>query len=88
MLTGLYLHNTKVVNNSLSGGCSNRNWQEKHETQTFATALHNEGYTSFYAGKYLNQVGIILGVSVATFWGLLHVGLPVYKFLDILGFEV
>ncbi|XP_066996820.2 N-acetylglucosamine-6-sulfatase [Anabrus simplex] len=57
ILTGLYLHNHGTVNNSVDGGCSSPSWQQKHETQTFAAHLHENGYTTFYAGKYLNQYG-------------------------------
>ncbi|KAK7788721.1 hypothetical protein R5R35_011011 [Gryllus longicercus] len=57
ILTGKYLHNHHTVNNSVSGGCSNFNWQQNQEKQSFAVPLHHAGYKTFYAGKYLNQYG-------------------------------
>lgn len=59
ILTGLYLHNHRTVNNSINGGCSNHYWQKKFEPYTFARLLHDNGYKTFYAGKYLNQYGKI-----------------------------
>lgn len=56
ILTGSYLHNHKTINNSLSGGCSSASWQEHSEHNTFATYLQNAGYTTMFAGKYLNMV--------------------------------
>lgn len=57
ILTGQYQHNHKTYNNSLSGGCSNTEWQNNYENNTFAVHLKNSGYRTFYAGKYLNQYG-------------------------------
>merc|ERR1712013_168130 len=57
ILTGRYLHNTGVRNNTVSGGCSSSEWREGLETQTFAAKLQKTGYTTMYAGKYLNQYG-------------------------------
>jgi len=57
LLTGMYSHNTKTGNNSYSGGCSNLQWQTYHEKSTFASSLKKLNYTTFYAGKYLNQYG-------------------------------
>lgn len=57
ILTGLYLHNHETYNNSLNGGCSDGNWQNNFETKSYASYLKNEGYATFYAGKYLNQYG-------------------------------
>ena len=54
ILTGLYQHNTKVFNNSLRGNCYGNEWKETLEKNTFATALKSIGYTTYYAGKYLN----------------------------------
>ncbi|XP_025831015.1 N-acetylglucosamine-6-sulfatase-like isoform X2 [Agrilus planipennis] len=58
ILTGKYLHNTGVVNNSLSGNCSSVLWQKMHEPHSVAPILkkHKE-YVTFYSGKYLNQYG-------------------------------
>lgn len=58
ILTGKYQHNHLVVNNSINGGCNNIEWQELQEPNTFAAYLKKEMfYTTFYAGKYLNQYG-------------------------------
>ncbi|KOB57469.1 Sulfatase, partial [Operophtera brumata] len=57
-LTGQYIHNHSTKNNSLSGGCYGNKWRHLHEDNTFATVLMNAGYSTFYAGKYLNQYGV------------------------------
>ncbi|XP_075983801.1 N-acetylglucosamine-6-sulfatase-like [Anticarsia gemmatalis] len=57
LLTGLYVHNHKTVNNSLTGGCYGDQWRNTLEKHTFATMLHDTGYETFYAGKYLNEYG-------------------------------
>lgn len=58
ILTGKYQHNHLVVNNSINGGCNNIEWQELQEPNTFAAYLKKKMfYTTFYAGKYLNQYG-------------------------------
>ncbi|XP_011867289.1 PREDICTED: N-acetylglucosamine-6-sulfatase-like [Vollenhovia emeryi] len=58
ILTGLYQHNHLTVNNSVAGNCSSPQWQDEHEVLTYATLLkYVVGYTTFYAGKYLNQYG-------------------------------
>ncbi|XP_017889397.1 N-acetylglucosamine-6-sulfatase-like [Ceratina calcarata] len=58
ILTGRYQHNHLVVNNSVSGGCNSIEWQKLQEPNTFAAYLKREmSYTTFYAGKYLNQYG-------------------------------
>ena len=54
ILTGLYQQNTQVFNNSLEGNCYGSEWKETLEKNTFATALKSSGYTTYYAGKYLN----------------------------------
>lgn len=57
LLVGKYMHNTGVNNNSLSGNCSSESWQKHHEPFSTASLLKtNKNYTTFYAGKYLNQV--------------------------------
>ncbi|XP_047537974.1 N-acetylglucosamine-6-sulfatase-like [Vanessa atalanta] len=56
-LSGLHVHNHMTWNNSVSGGCYSRTWR-KLETRTFATALKDSGYNTFYAGKYLNEYGV------------------------------
>lgn len=56
LLTGMYAHNHATVNNSASGGCYGRFWQESIEpVHTLPILLQSQGYTTFYAGKYLNE---------------------------------
>ncbi|RZF33344.1 hypothetical protein LSTR_LSTR007689 [Laodelphax striatellus] len=57
LLTGRYQHNHGTYNNSINGGCNSRQWQTIHENNTFAVHLQNDGYRTFYAGKYLNKYG-------------------------------
>jgi len=57
ILTGRYLHNTEVRNNSVQGGCNDNKWREGMEGKTFASHLKGAGYRTMYAGKYLNQYG-------------------------------
>jgi len=57
ILTGRYLHNTGVRNNTVAGGCSSSEWRDGLEGQTFAAKLQKAGYSTMYAGKYLNQYG-------------------------------
>ena len=58
LLTGRYAHNTDVVNNSIAGGCSGPSWQKGLEAKSSLSVLLKKlNYTTFYAGKYLNQYG-------------------------------
>ncbi|XP_075218694.1 N-acetylglucosamine-6-sulfatase-like isoform X1 [Lycorma delicatula] len=57
ILTGVFQHNHKTMNNSIDGGCSSKDWQNTSEKRSFATYLQSSGYNTFYAGKYLNQYG-------------------------------
>lgn len=61
LLTGKYVHNHKTYNNSMVGGCNSAEWR-KGENNTFTNILHTTGYRTFYAGKYLNEVGIFKNV--------------------------
>ena len=56
ILTGKYVHNHHVINNTVSGNCSSQHWRQGPERRTMATYLQSEGYATFYGGKYLNQV--------------------------------
>uniref|UniRef100_A0A182PNF8 Sulfatase N-terminal domain-containing protein n=1 Tax=Anopheles epiroticus TaxID=199890 RepID=A0A182PNF8_9DIPT len=55
ILTGKYAHNHKATNNSQSGGCNGRVWQEKMEPAALPVLLSESGYETFFAGKYLNE---------------------------------
>ncbi|GJQ79925.1 hypothetical protein Trydic_g18369 [Trypoxylus dichotomus] len=58
ILTGRYLHNVYVKNNSISGNCSSSSWQKNFEPYSIGNRLKTMGnYTTFYGGKYLNQYG-------------------------------
>ncbi|XP_076256473.1 N-acetylglucosamine-6-sulfatase-like isoform X2 [Rhynchophorus ferrugineus] len=58
ILTGKFAHNLGVVNNSVSGNCNSEQWQINHEPYSIAALLQSHAnYTTFYAGKYLNQYG-------------------------------
>ncbi|CAG5115312.1 unnamed protein product [Candidula unifasciata] len=57
ILTGQYLHNHLVTNNSVTGNCSSVTWQKTSELNTFPTYLQANGYSTFFAGKYLNEYG-------------------------------
>ncbi|XP_032223027.1 N-acetylglucosamine-6-sulfatase [Nematostella vectensis] len=58
ILTGMYVHNHKTLNNSVNGNCASKNWQQGPEKQTFNTYLKELGYKTYYAGKYLNKYGM------------------------------
>ena len=53
-LTGKYLHNIPMKNNSESGNCYGDNWRRGAEKSTFAVYAKNAGYQTAFAGKYLN----------------------------------
>ena len=54
ILTGKYLHNIRVINNTFEGNCDGTDWQDTSEKQTFAVYAKFAGYQTGYAGKYLN----------------------------------
>jgi N-acetylglucosamine-6-sulfatase len=72
ILTGKYLHNLRVTNNSVSGNCYGSDWREYSEQQTYATFSKEAGYQTSYAGKYLNQYGYTQNVPPGwdNFFGL------------------
>lgn len=55
LFSGLYQHNHHVINNTINGGCSGREWQELFEDYTFANVLKKRGYSTYFSGKYMNQ---------------------------------
>ncbi|XP_077970560.1 N-acetylglucosamine-6-sulfatase-like isoform X2 [Styela clava] len=57
ILTGRYQHNHDTLNNSISGNCSSKLWQQAGEKATIGTYVQSLKYHTFFAGKYLNQVG-------------------------------
>ena len=59
MLSGRYLHNGAARNNSISGNCDGNDWKKNVEPLTYAVHAQQAGYTTAYAGKYLNQYGIL-----------------------------
>ena len=59
MLSGRYLHNGAARNNSISGNCDGEDWKQDIEPFTYAVHAQQAGYTTAYAGKYLNQYGIL-----------------------------
>ena len=58
ILTGRYMHNAKVFNNTIEGNYAAAEWQQNSEIRTYATVAHNSGYQTYYAGKYLNEYGM------------------------------
>lgn len=57
ILSGQYAHNHHTHNNSVSGGCYGTNWKQNVEQHALPVQLKQKGYQTFYAGKYLNEVG-------------------------------
>lgn len=60
---GKYAHNHAVRNNTPEGGCSGKDWINGAERSTIAVRLQRAGYTTFYAGKYMNAYGEENGAS-------------------------
>lgn len=58
ILTGKYVHNHGAHNNSVNGNCAGQDWVDNNEKSTVATSLHELGYRTMFAGKYLNQYGL------------------------------
>ena len=56
-VTGRYIHNLGVHNNSVAGNCSGKKWQQGPETRGVATFLQRAGYRTAFMGKYLNDYG-------------------------------
>ncbi|XP_075158665.1 N-acetylglucosamine-6-sulfatase-like [Haematobia irritans] len=72
LLSGKYAHNHRTLNNSISGGCNGPYWRSTIENnKTMATLLSGAGYTTFYAGKYLNAYhGLDVPAGWHEFYGL------------------
>lgn len=51
--TGRLMHNTKAYNN----GCGGTAFQQGPETKNVAWFAKQQGYTTYYSGKYLNNYG-------------------------------
>lgn len=59
LITGRYMHNNGAKDNTC-GGKTFQDEAEQHNLFTFAKAA---GYTTYYAGKYLNNYGSLSGVE-------------------------
>merc|ERR1711988_435284 len=53
LITGRYMHNNGAIDNS----CGGKAFQDGPEQQNFFTYAQKAGYTTYYAGKYLNNYG-------------------------------
>lgn len=62
ILTGKYVSYHKAYNNSINGGCNSVEWQKTQEVDAFPVYMKKQSYNTFFAGKYLNQVLIVLYV--------------------------
>jgi N-acetylglucosamine-6-sulfatase len=56
-ISGLYQHNHRCLQNGVHQGCSSPTWRSGPERLSAAAALKQVGYTTMYAGKYLNAYG-------------------------------
>ncbi|XP_055957951.1 N-acetylglucosamine-6-sulfatase [Patella vulgata] len=57
IFSGKYVHNHMAANNSVDGNCSSYAWQQAEEPHAFPVYLKNQGYRTFFSGKYLNLYG-------------------------------
>lgn len=57
ILSGQFAHNCATINNSLAGGCYGDFWRKHVEQRTIAAVADSIGMETFFAGKYMNQVG-------------------------------
>uniref|UniRef100_A0A1A9WMW8 Sulfatase N-terminal domain-containing protein n=1 Tax=Glossina brevipalpis TaxID=37001 RepID=A0A1A9WMW8_9MUSC len=55
LLSGMYAHNHRTLNNSESGGCNAKHWRKHIEPEALPVLLQRQGYDTFFAGKYLNE---------------------------------
>lgn len=58
MLTGRYIHNVPMTNNSIEGNCSGPAWNAGPEKQSAGVLMQRKGYMTAFAGKYLNRYGM------------------------------
>ena len=65
MLTGRYIHNIPMTNNSISGNCAGKAWAAGPERQSIGVLMQALGYLTFYGGKYLNTYGLPAAGGVA-----------------------
>ena len=56
-LSGRYVHNHHTINNTVAGNCDGPEWRQNTEPNCYAPYVRDEGYNTFYAGKYLNTYG-------------------------------
>ena len=71
ILTGRFIHHGVAVNNSLEGNCYGESWREEIESEhTFAIHAKKAGYSTAYAGKYLNRYGEGETKSIPKGWDL------------------
>lgn len=68
ILSGRYLHNCHVHNNSIIGNCYGEHWIRQMEPQSFAVDAQKAGYTTAYTGKYLNMYGYQGSNAVPVGW--------------------
>eukprot|EP01097_Dermamoeba_algensis_P009909 TRINITY_DN7133_c0_g1_i1.p2 TRINITY_DN7133_c0_g1~~TRINITY_DN7133_c0_g1_i1.p2 ORF type:complete len:565 (+),score=157.83 TRINITY_DN7133_c0_g1_i1:208-1695(+) len=55
ILTGKYIHNNGVRNNSAQGNCSSASWVENQEPYSVAAYMKSLGYSTALFGKYMND---------------------------------
>lgn len=55
--SGQFQHNNNVIGNIIETNCSSRTWQEQSEPNSVAVHLKSAGYSTSFAGKYLNDYG-------------------------------
>jgi N-acetylglucosamine-6-sulfatase len=58
-ISGRYQHNHRCLQNSVHAGCNSAEWRNTTEKDSVAPHVQAQGYTTFYAGKYLNAYGAL-----------------------------
>jgi len=56
-ISGRFQHNHRCLQNKVSDGCNSAEWRNTTEKDSVAPHVQAQGYTTFYAGKYLNAYG-------------------------------